>query len=787
MVNKILFIVLLSWISVSFSAQAQIKLYPLSQYSVGQEFHHSASNSKISAIQNKIDTLTIPFIEDFSGAMVPIKKITVVVAKISDSLGRNKANTADSVYKYKVDKYAYKTDSLGRNKANTLDSVYRVKHIDSVYRIQHLKMHGLDPKVYTPIRIFNVSFRYARLGTSDNDSIVKVIGKKYAKVIDKYTIEIFNDSLCTIPVPTFDQQKRMFFCNWLRDPTPRYSNYPDTLAFLNNDGGVFINDDMAPNAISSGVATFDGVKYNGFPYSTTQVNGYADNLTSLPFYLGSFTNTDSIGLSFYWQSNSLGLPPQTNNFLALEFKTATGTWNQVWKKNGNPNDPEEEFRHAFIPIIDPMYLYDGFQYRFLNYGLLSGRYNVWNVDYIYINKKMSSATAAVNDVSFSSVNKNCLQNYTSIPYEHFKSLSDPNSQLKPTSKIRIRNGLPNTIGGGTGIVTFTFTMATTDNIIDTLDIVSQPLNLFASIPIVDTSFTTFIAQDSIKAPYILRQNFYSTNADTIYPIDMSFNNFRRNETVFYDYYAYDDGTPEDAALLKQAGGLRFRTKYEILKNDILTHLDYCFLKNYGPDLTNLVAYMTVWKVQDGDTVEIVENGQPIYLKYSADINGFVRYEFSPHMPLAPGTYFFGLRQEFDLPLFIGYDRNNDRLDKSSISTDGKKWTPLSNFVDKPGALMIRPVFYKQNDSTIVTSVEPTDPKESKEHFTMYPNPAENLVTFAGNPDYVILYDISGRILLQQSITADASGIQIDNLPNGIYVVALKKNDYTEIKRLIVQK
>jgi len=778
MVNKILFIVLLSWISVFFSAQAQIKLYPLSQYSIGQEFHHSASNSKISAIQKKIDTLTIPFIEDFSGAMVPIKKVTVVVAFLRDSIGKNKANTADSIIKI----YAMIDDSItGRNKANTLDSIYKIKRIDSLYRIEHSKMHGLDPSISNPIFIFNVSFRYAETAAEKTDTLL-VFGKKYAKVINKYSIEIFNDSLCTIPVPVLNQQKRMFYCNWLRIPTPRYSTYPDTLAFLNNDGGVFINDDMAPNAISSGVATFDGVKYNGFPYSTTAVNGYADNLTSLPFYLGSFTNTDSIGLSFYWQSNSLGLPPQTNNFLALEFKTATGTWNQVWKKNGNPNDPEEGFRLAFIPI-DPIYLYDGFQYRFKNYGLLNGRYNVWNVDYIYLNKKMKLSNAETRDVSFSSINKNCLQNYTSIPYQHFISLSNPESELKAESAINIRNKQP-------GTTIFAFTMLTTDNIIDTLYKASKSITLSTSSA--TTSFKTIVEQDSIKAPYILRQNFYCTSPDTlgndkIAPIDMSFNNFRRNETVFYDYYAYDDGTPEDAAQFRQDGGLRFRTKYEILKNDILTHLDYCFLKNFGPDLTNLVAHMTVWKVDGTDTVEIVENGQPIYLKYSTDINGFVRYEFSPHITLVPGTYFFGLRQEFSVPLFIGYDRNNNRLDKSSISIDGKEWTPLSDFVDKPGTLMIRPVFYKQADSTIVTSVEPNYPKESKEQFTMYPNPAENLVNFAGNPDYVTLYDISGRILLQQSITADTSGIQIDNLPNGIYVVALKKNDYTEIKRLIVQK
>lgn len=728
MLKQLLFILVLSLVAVSFGAHAQVEEYPLSQYSVGQEYHHSKSNLKF-ASKPQTDTLTIPFIEDFSGAMVPIKEITVDTAQLP-------------------------TD-------------------DSIYQIKHLKMHGLDPNGSTAIFIFNVTFPNAPNTINIKNDSLNIYGKKFARVIDKYTIKIYNDTALTIPAPIrVDPKAGVFSGNWLRYPVPRYSTYPDTLSFLDNDGGVFINDDMAPNAPSVGVASFDGVNYKGIPYSTTPINGYADNLTSLPFHLKQYTKTDKVGLSFYWQSSSLGDSPLSKEYLYVEFKDSKNNWNQVLKLSGDPADKRDTFRLAFIPI-DSMYLYDGFQFRIRNYGILNGRFNVWNVDYIYINTNMTLATATTQDVSLSSINKNCLLNYTSIPYKHFKSLSNPQSQLKPKSAIRIRNQQP-------GITVYKFSMTTTDNRLDTLNTLvldAAPTTLF-----VDTSFATTVDPSRMHKPYILRQNFYFNNVDVAAPIDMSFNNFRRNETTFYDYYAYDDGTPEISLKSQQAGGTRLVNKITTLQKDTLTHLDFCFIKNNGPDLSNLTLFMTVWR---SNSTEVVKDGQAIAIKYSTDINGFVRYEFFPHIVLEAGTYYFGFRQEFNYPLFVGYDRNNDQLNKVFTSVDGLTWVPVSSAGVRPGALMIRPVFSKSE--TIVTSVKTTDLPEQKEQFTIYPNPTAQNITISGAPDYVILYDLQGRMLFQSALDVEKNSIQLDNLPNGIYVVAIKKNDYTEIKRLVVQK
>jgi len=760
MVKKILFPILVCILLISFDSKAQVELYPLSQYSVGQQYHHSRSNLRVTSSPQS-DTLTIPFIEDFSGAMIPIKKVTIDTVKI--------------VY-----------DSTGRNTANTADSIYKINRIGTTYQIIHLKRHGLDASHSNPIFIFNVAFPYAN--NAEKADTAKVYGKRYAKVIDKYTIEIFNDTLCHSEVPVFNKSRRMFFCNWLRSIPPRYSTYPDTLAFVDNDGGVFINDDMAPNARSVGVASFDGVNYKGIPYATTAVSGYADNLTSLPFYLKPFKKDSAVGLSFYWQCNSLGDSPLSKEYLAVEFKDTLNNWNQVLQIFGNPSDPLDTFRLAYIPL-DSMYLYNGFQYRIRNYGILNGRFNVWNVDYIYLNTKMNTANATVKDISYSSINKNSLKNYTSIPYLHFKNLANPADQLKTNATFVVNYDLPS----ASLPFAITYQMATSDNILvnNAIDVIKT--SSFTDPPVANPSrysrsLPSAFKLEKMTEPYILRQNFSFTNLDTIYPIDMSFNNYRKNETVFYDYYAYDDGTPEISMKLQQTGGVRLAHEYTILQADTLTHLDFGFLKNNGLDLTNFTVYMTVWQMDlSGKLSEIVPNGQAIAVKYSTDINGFVRYEFSPHIALNAGTYYFGLRQQFSSPLFIGYDRNNNQLDKIFTCIDGENWIAFSTTALHTGALMIRPVFYKKEDPRIVTSIKKYDLTENENHFSIYPNPTQGLVNFTGNPDYVILYDIGGKILLQSVLEPDSSSIQIDNLPNGIYVLALKKNDYTEIKRVIIQK
>ncbi|MGN6645798.1 MAG: T9SS type A sorting domain-containing protein [Cytophaga sp.] len=677
------------------------------------------------------DTLKLPYVEDFSQAMIPIEKITI--------------------------------ENFGTT--------------DHVYQFQHQKLHGLQAGLANPVTVFNVTFPNSPANATTAGYIDSLEGNKFAKVIDKYTIQLFDDTLLTTPSAVYLTGGRLL-ASWLPYPLPRYSNYPDSLGFLDNNGGVFINDDMSPNPISVGVASFDGVDYNGIPYRTTPVTGFADNLTSLPFNLSTYTTTSNVGFSFYWQSQSLGDAPRTDEYLVVEFKDKNNNWNQVFKQFGGPANGNA-FHQEIIPITNPIYLHKGFQYRISNYGILNGRFNVWNVDYIYIDAAMTTSKAQVEDVSFISINKNALQNYTSIPYEHFKLRLNPQMELNPKPRIYIRNSMLKQDAATT------FYMQTTDNHLRNLDTSAVAFPL--STALADTIFTPYVDSTLMTQPYILRQNFYFTNVDTITnnTFDPTFNNFRRNETFFYDYYAYDDNTPELALQLKKSGGVRIANEYHILMADDLTHMDICFLKNIGADLSNFTVFMTVWKKDNNGTIsEVVAKGQAIPIQYSSSINGFTRYEFYPHISLDTGKYLFGFRQEFSNALYLGYDRNNDRTDQTYTSTDGgKTWISFDSIAYETGALMLRPVFSKGEE--IVTPVKSGTEEETR--FILYPNPSRQIAHFIGEPDDLIVYDVSGQQLQTKHMSEGNYFLITDNLPNGIYFVALSKDSYTEVKRLIIQK
>ena len=690
-------------------------LYPLSQYSVGTESNAQLRTTSI--VQD--DTLKLPYIEDFSGPGVPIKIITPVPYSGGPTM---------------------------------------------VYQITCVKMHGM--KSGTNIKVFNASF------VSMADSAI-INGYKYVKFIDKYTFQLFDNSTLTSPTPIVSALMR--YLNWVRIGSGGYSTIPDTLGYVANNGGVFINNDMSLNPISIGVATFDGVDYRGFPYSTSPTKGYADNLTSLPFNLSAYTPSSNICMSFYWQAKSLGDSPLTNEFLSLEFKNASGAWIEVWKKYGSSSFAQDTFYIAVVPITNASYLHKGFQYRFRSYGVLNGRFNVWNLDYIYINDNRTTPFIALKDISIVSTNRSALKNYTSVPYKHIRNLPVPAITAETdTAFVIIRNNFGSTtidrfhlIRDNRGHERIKFKNEGAFN---------QQSYKFKQ-PFKDT-----IPGGYMDMPYVLKEEFYCRGIDTVGPINLSFNNFTAIETYFHDYYSYDDNIPEIAFLSVNAGGIKIANKFKILKSDQLTHMDYCFIKNNGPDMTNTPIFLNVWKNEPTITNSNTLINQQISIKYSPNINGFIRYELTTPLPLDSGTtYYFGYTQKTNNALFLGYDRNNDHLDKIFYCFDGINWAPFTDFDSPTGSLMIRPVF---STNEVITRVEDKESKQTQ--FTFFPNPAKDAVHFTGQPEYISVYDLSGLLLLEKKVE-DTTVLSTEMLINGLYLVVFSKEDYKEVKRLIIQK
>jgi len=76
------------------------------------------------------------------------------------------------------------------------------------------------------------------------------------------------------------------------------------------------------------------------------------------------------------------------------------------------------------------------------------------------------------------------------------------------------------------------------------------------------------------------------------------------------------------------------------------------------------------------------------------------------------------------------------------------------------------------------------------HFTMYPNPSEDMVSFQlpsdTNSAQVTIFDYLGKSLLQQNISTSNKNVDISKLSTGIYFVRIQTDSKVGTKKLIVR-
>ena len=151
------------------------------------------------------------------------------------------------------------------------------------------------------------------------------------------------------------------------------------------DSFARINSTLALSPPTIGVATLDGLNEEGYPYQFSENSyGLADVLTSLPINLAGLTADNNVHLHFRYQGGGRGNSPEEQDSLMVEFLAPGGgddAWFQVWSI---PGEETAGFTSVFIPVDDPLYLTDGFKFRFRNYSTLAGNLDHWHVDYVFL-------------------------------------------------------------------------------------------------------------------------------------------------------------------------------------------------------------------------------------------------------------------------------------------------------------------------------------------------------------------------------------------------------------------
>ncbi|MBL4657695.1 MAG: hypothetical protein JKX73_06820 [Flavobacteriales bacterium] len=353
-----------------------------------------------------LDTLTLPFIDDFSTYTI----------KSYDTLTYNQAFVVDSLsFSFTVD--GIPLDSFSCVSDTTWSYLYSDSVVPSVVSQSPLTQYQIvsysDPS--NPFVPTDITYCWSPFEVYDT------VNQSSPDTIDSLNIII--DTL----INSIDTM-RVY---------PPDTGSGGSVLSLWIDEHTFINSRYPIDPPTLGVATFDGLDEFGRPYnnfSDPLGYGVADYLTSKPIDL-SFQFTDSVYISFYYQPEGIGNDPQDEDSLVLEFYAPkTRTWVHAWSTPGKSLHP---FKHVIQHISDTNYLQNGFQFRFKNYGTISGAFDHWSVDYVRIDINRNELDSVLWDVAVIDATRSVFQNFEAIPWKHY--LADTTFTMLTDMSVNIAN------------------------------------------------------------------------------------------------------------------------------------------------------------------------------------------------------------------------------------------------------------------------------------------------------------------------------------------------------------
>lgn len=557
------------------------------------------------------------------------------------------------------------------------------------------------------------------------------------------------------------------------------------------DNFVFINTTYPKEAVTVGVASFDGTDANGKPYNVNanpNVSPEADKLTSNPIDLDGLTSASNVFLSFYYLQSDFGeRPVAPNDLLTVQFLDTTGNWNTVWQTSA---DTVFRMRQVFLKV-DSVYLNPAFQFRFLTFGNVTGANDIWHVDYVKVDKDRDTvAEKNIKEMAYEFLPPSLLKNYYVMPYHQFDS-----TDLKDTISLFVRNSF---INATTDIVDFY--EAEVVNTATTIASFSGPSRDFGPLTRNEIKYPKFAVPADLTGDTIAIKVDYrfDVSAEAGEPVKVLANNAVSHSQVFSNFYAYDDGTPERGYWLGDESGYRMAVKYWMRKPDTLqaikmqlfpvradnalARFSVCVWKNFGLrsvyNPNDLMYRQPNLKLQD------------LISEFGVDtLNGYYYAPLKPEFVLngaafpliLTDTFAIGLIVDNPNSLTVGYDRNNNQsFFNYFVDANSEKWS-RSTF---PGTMIINPVVGK-GLPPYLTPVKET--KSTRYDVKIYPNPARDQLFIEGITEnsLVELFALNGSLVKQFQLT-QSGFISVYELPAATFVIKITnlKTNQTGVAKFV---
>lgn len=550
------------------------------------------------------------------------------------------------------------------------------------------------------------------------------------------------------------------------------SSQPDP-AFWMQGSGVYINNTLATTQPSVNMATFDGLNAGGVPYNyTNQLSqGNTDTLTSVAINLAGLAPGDSVYLSFYWLAKGLGEFPDENDTLRLEFLNQNKQWISVWQQNGMVYD--SLFKQEFIAVNNTAFLHADFQFRFRAYGRLSGFYDTWHLDYLYLNKGRSINDRFIKDIAVRKPLTPFLKKYTSMPLKQY--WVNPRLATADSVGTDILNLFNNF-----NFTTYTFTVSDelTGKQLQNYNgsastFIGGSQTQMKSIPL------NQIARDNAVKELKLRYKFNLITTDDQNPAIPSVN-LRRNDTIsaradLSDYYAYDDGSAEYGVQINQRLA-RAVVRFSLSQPDTLAGVRMSIVP-FNKDISGQSFTLQVWSNKNGKPDQLIVQ-KAVAASYGATRDRLIQYAFDSPVAVTD-TFYVGWLQINEEPLSIGFDRNS-LLGRNGVFFNlGTEWVKDTGL---KGSIILRP-YMGGRAVGVVTGSE-----EFEKDAYFFPNPSKGVLNWKNKQIKKIeIFSITGslvRVLNPESGTLSAT---VSDLSDGMYLLKASDGKRSFVQKMLIVK
>jgi hypothetical protein len=440
------------------------------------------------------------------------------------------------------------------------------------------------------------------------------------------------------------------------------------------------------------------------------------------------------------------------------------------------------FQRVMIPITDPIFFKKKFRMQFYNYvslatsGEPSWQSNCcqWNIDQVYLNYGRNLHDTIHQEIRFVERPPSLLKNYQSMPYTQFSN--NPSNEMIDSLSIILTNrdmfshyvkySYNVTQPGGS------FTKNYESPSINLLPY-NQYAFAYVAHPPVPFTFPISSADSNLfEIRHVVRDLAQgSILADTI-----------TGYQQFYNYYAYDNGTPEAGYGLKGIGG-EMAYRFKLNKSpDTLRAIRIYF--NQVLDTANIqYFYLTVWSDNSGFPGDTIYSRQ-VKTHYSDSLNQFTTYLLEQPVKIS-GAFYIGTIQTTDDNLNIGLDTYDNSAANLFYNVNGS-WIASSI----TGAPMVRPVIGKPLPLGIANLTT------GQGSIKVYPNPC-----ITGQVH--ISMDESGNLQNKENWIITISGLtgqeiyrfqgidvlDVSGLPSGIYIIKAQNTTTLQplVSKLVIMK